>query len=209
MKKFSLLLAAVLLSGIMYGQFHIGPQIGYTASKLSYNGSDISNGLKHNMLVGVFMRIGKKVYVQPEVNYMTQGSIFKFPLTGGSASFVEQDVTLKSIQIPLNIGWRILNLKVFNLRIFGGATANFIVNKDIQTKDALHPGDYLTKDDFKDLQWQYQLGAGVDIFMFALDVKYYGGINDLFNGTVKYDSQTHTVSGAANAFEVTLAWKIL
>ena len=60
MKKFSLLLIAVLMSGIMYGQFHIGPQIGYTSSKLSYKGSDINAGLKSNMLIGVFMRIGRK-----------------------------------------------------------------------------------------------------------------------------------------------------
>ncbi len=207
MKKFSLLLVAVLMSGLMYGQFHIGPQIGYTASKLSYNGSDISNGLKNNMVLGVFMRIGKKVYLQPEINYMTQGSVFKFP-TLNSTSVVEQDVSLKSIQVPLSLGWRFLNLKVVKFRIFGGATANFIVNKTIDTKNG-DPKDYLLPDDFKDIQWQYQLGVGVDIFMFALDVKYYGGINDLFNGNVKYDNTTHSVSGAANAFEITLGWKIL
>ena len=208
MKKFSLLLMAILMSGLMYGQFHIGPQIGYTASKLSYKGSDITNGLKNNMLIGVFMRFGKKIYLQPEVNYMTQGSVFKFPLTGGSASPVEQNVTLKSIQVPLSLGWRIINAKVVKLRIFGGATANFVVNKTIDTKNG-DPKDYLVPDDFSNIQWQYQLGAGVDILMFALDIKYYGGINDLFNGTVKYNTDTHSVSGAANVFEVTLGWKIL
>jgi len=207
MKKFSLLIVAVLISGIMYGQFHIGPQIGYTASKLSYNGTDISNDLKNNMLIGVFMRIGKKIYLQPEVNYMTQGSVFKFPsLT--STSVVEQDVSLKSIQVPLSLGWQFLNLKVVKFRIFGGATANFIVDKTIDTKNG-DPEDYLLPNDFEDIQWQYQLGAGIDFLMFALDIKYYGGINDLFNGNVNYDSSTHSVSGAANAFEITLGWKIL
>jgi hypothetical protein len=208
MKKLSLFLVAVLMSGLMYGQFKIGPQIGYTASKLSYKGSDISNGLKHNMIIGAFMRIGKKIYVQPEVNYMTQGSVFKFNIKNFSP--VKQDITLKSIQVPLNIGWRILNLKVFNLRIFGGATANFIVNKQIATtKDPSDPNDYLVPSNFENTQWQYQFGVGVDIFMFALDVKYYGGINDIFNGTINYDNTTHQVNGAANAFEVTLGWKIL
>jgi len=92
MKKFSLFFIAVLISGISYGQFHIGPQVGYTASKLSYKGSDITSSLKNNMLIGVFMRIGRKVYVQPEVNYMTQGSVFKFPALG-NASVFEQDVS--------------------------------------------------------------------------------------------------------------------
>ncbi len=210
MKKISLFIVAILMSGLMYGQFHIGPQIGYTASKLSYNGSDISNGLKNNMLIGVFMRIGKKIYIQPEVNYMTQGSVFKFPSIG-STSPVEQNVSLKSIQVPLSLGWQFLNLKVVKLRIYGGATANFVVNKDINTKNLGNqdPKDYLLPDDFSNVQWQYQFGVGVDIFMFALDVKYYGGINDLFNGTVSYNQQTKTVNGAANVFEITLGWKIL
>ncbi len=207
MKKFSLLLVAVLISGIMYGQFHIGPQIGYTASKLSYKGSDITNGLKNNMLLGVFMRFGKKIYLQPEVNYMTQGSVFKFPSLNNT-SVVEQDVSLKSIQVPLSLGWRIINAKIFKLRLFGGATATFVVNKTIDTKNG-DPKDYLLPEDFNDIQWQYQLGVGVDVAMFALDIKYYGGINDLFNGTVKYNNDTHTVTGAANVFEVTLGWKIL
>jgi hypothetical protein len=207
MKKFSLLLVAVLISGIMYGQFHIGPQIGYTASKLSYKGSDITNGLKNNMLLGVFMRFGKKIYLQPEVNYMTQGSVFKFPSLNNT-SVVEQDVSLKSIQVPLSLGWRIINAKIFKLRLFGGATATFVVNKTIDTKNG-DPKDYLLPEDFNDIQWQYQLGVGVDVAMFALDIKYYGGINDLFNGTVKYNNDTQTVTGAANVFEVTLGWKIL
>jgi len=207
MKKFSLFLVAILMSGIMYGQFHIGPQIGYTTPSLSYKGSDITTSLKNNMFVGVFMRIGKKIYIQPEINYMTQGSVFKFP-TLGSTSFVEQDVSLKTIQVPLSLGWQILDLKVIKFRIFGGATANFIVNKSIDTKNG-SPKDYLLPDDFNDIQWQYQVGAGIDFLMFALDVKYYGGITNLFNGSVKYNSATQTVSGSANAFEVTLGWKIL
>jgi hypothetical protein len=205
MKKFSLLLIAVLMSGIMYGQFHIGPQIGYTTSKLSYKGSDINAGLKDNMLIGVFMRIGRKVYVQPEVNYMTQGSVFKFP-TIGSTSVFEQDVSLKSIQIPLSLGWQFLNLKVIKFRIFGGVTANFIVNKTI-TPSGTAPKEYLVPNDFKDIQWQYQTGFGIDILMFAIDIKYYGGINNILN--FKYDNNTKTLTGGANVFEVTLGWKLL
>lgn len=201
MKKFSLFFIAVLISGITYGQFHIGPQVGYTASKLSYKGSDITSSLKNNMLIGVFMRIGRKVYVQPEVNYMTQGSVFKF-----STSVFEQDVSLKSIQIPLSLGWQFLNLKVVKLRIFGGVTANFIVNKTI-TPNGTPPKDYLVPNDFKDIQWQYQTGLGIDILMFAIDVKYYGGINNILD--FKYDNNTKTLNGGSSVFEVTLGWKLL
>jgi len=207
MKKLSLLFVAVLMSGLMYGQFHIGPQIGYTAANLSYNKNDISTGLKNNMVIGVFMRLGKKIYIQPELNYLTQGSVFKFPSLH-STSVIEQNVQLKSIQVPLNLGAQLIDLKVAKLRIFGGVTANFIADKTIDPVNSA-PKDYLQPDNFNDVNFQYQIGAGLDILMFALDIKYYGGINDLVNGNVTYNSTTQQIDAPSNVFMVTLGWKIL
>ncbi len=207
MKKLSLLFVAVLMSGLMYGQFHIGPQIGYTAANLSYNKNDISTGLKNNMVIGVFMRLGKKIYIQPELNYLTQGSVFKFPSLH-STSVIEQNVQLKSIQVPLNLGAQLIDLKVAKLRIFGGVTANFIADKTIDPVNSA-PKDYLQPDNFNDVNFQYQIGAGLDVLMFALDIKYYGGINNLVNGNVTYNSTTQQIDAPSNVFMVTLGWKIL
>lgn len=206
MKKITLLLATVLISATMYGQFHIGPQIGYTTSDLSYNMNNIKASMQSNMVIGVFMRIGNKIYLQPEINYITQGSVFKFP-SSGSIPPVEQKVQLKSIQIPLSLGAQVINLKIIKLRVFAGATANFVTNKIIDpVTDA--PKDYLQPDNFKNVNFQYQIGAGVDILMFALDVKYYGGISNLVNGSVKYNSANTTINGGSNVFMVTLGWKL-
>jgi len=106
----------------------------------------------------------------------------------------------------LSLGWQFLNLKVLKLRIFGGVTANFIVDKTI-TPNGTAPKDYLIPNDFKDIQWQYQTGLGIDILMFAIDVKYYGGINNILN--FKYDNNTKTLNGGSSVFEVTLGWKLL
>ncbi len=213
MKKLSLLIVAVLMSGLMYGQFHIGPQIGYTSSNLSLKGSDIGNGLRNNFLAGVFMRIGKKIYVQPELNYLVEGSVLKYPSLKSGVTPVEQNIKVKTIQIPLSLGWRIINLKIVKVRLSAGATVNFTSNTTIDTKDPdnsigqglLSP---LTNADFKKSHWQYQVGAGVDILMFAIDVKYYGKITDLVNGTVAYNNTTQTINAGSNVFQVTLGWKI-
>lgn len=204
MKKLSLLLITFLMAGVMYGQFHIGPQIGYTAANLSVDKADITTGLQNNMVVGVFMRLGKKIYLQPEVNYLTQGSVFQFKF---GQSLIKQDVQLKSIQVPLNLGAQLIDLKVAKLRVFGGVTGNFVANKTINTTG--DPSEYLKPDNIKDVTFQYQVGVGLDVLMFALDVKYYGGINDLVNGNVTYNSTTQTVSAPSNVFMVTLGWKIL
>lgn len=208
MKKLTTVLVILLFSGSMFGQFHFGPQIGYTASNLTVSGSDIVNNLKNNLVIGAFARFGEKIYVQPEVNWLTQGSTFKYQPSLDDPLNVEQSIKLNSIQVPLSVGWRIINLKVVNIRIMGGVTANFITNVTIDN-DPPSGGDYwITKDDFKNIQWQWQLGAGVDVFMFALDVKYFGGINDIMNTDVTVDAQNYSLSSKSNLFQVTLGWKI-
>lgn len=196
-----------MITGMSYGQFHIGPQIGYTGSNLTLNVDSISNSLKSNFLVGVFMRFGKKIYIQPEVNWLTQGSVFKYPSFKDGIVPLEQNIKLSTIQVPVNVGWRIINLKVVNIRIFAGIAANFVMNTTIDTKSG-DPDDYenaLVPDDFKSVQWQWDVGAGVDILMFAVDVKYMGGINNLLDN-VQLDG--NTITSKSNIFVVTLGWKI-
>jgi len=206
MKKFLILLVAVSTAALSYGQLHFGPQIGYTASKLSLDQGDIENNMRSNFLIGAFVRMGKKIYIQPEANYYTQGSIFKTPSIN-NLSPLEQEISLKSLQVPLNVGWRMINLKIINLRLFGGVVANFVLDKQVNTTsgDAEDYETALLPDDFKDTNWQYDVGVGVDVLMFAVDIKYVGGLTNILND-VQFDG--NTVTSKSNLFVVTLGWKI-
>ena len=126
MKKLILVFAAFLVSTVVFGQFHFGPQVGYTASNLTVERSEVVNNLQSNLLVGVFARFGKKIYVQPEVNWLTQGSTLKYEFEIDDPSPVEQEIKLNTIQVPLSVGWRIINIDVVNIRIYTGVSANFI-----------------------------------------------------------------------------------
>jgi hypothetical protein len=208
MKRIILLTVTLLIVGMSYGQFHIGPQIGYTGSNLALNADSISNSLKNNLLIGAFVRIGKKFYVQPEVNWLTQGSVFKYPSYKDGIVPLEQEIKLSTLQVPVNVGWRFINLEIVNLRIFAGVAANFVLNTKIDTKSG-NSDDYenaLVPDDFKSVQWQWDAGVGVDILMFAVDVKYMGGINNLLDNV---QIEGNTLTSKSNLFVVTLGWKIL
>ena len=207
MKRLILLFATFLVSTVMFGQFHFGPQIGYTASNLTVDRSEIVNNLKSNLLIGVFARFGKKVYVQPEINWLTQGSTLKYEFEIDDPNPVEQEIKLNTIQVPVSVGWRIINLEVVNIRIYTGVSANFILNTTINTRngDGL---DYLVPSDFGNIQWQWQAGLGVDVFMFAIDVRYFGGLNDLVNKDVTIDVGTYKITSRSNLFQVTVGWKI-
>jgi hypothetical protein len=209
MKKLGLSIAVLLIASMSYGQFHFGPQIGFAGSNLSLDVDSIKNNLKSNFLVGVFMRFGQKIYVQPEVNWLTQGSVFKYPSLN-NLSPIEQTVKLSTIQVPVNIGWRMINLKVVNVRIFAGIAANFVVNKNVTTSgdEQNFDGTLPTEDDFKNTIWQWDAGAGVDVLMFALDVKYVGGLNNIFND-FQFNPNTKTITSKSSLFVVTLGWKIM
>lgn len=202
MKRIALLLTGLFMSTVMFGQFHFGPQVGYTSSTLSYDKNDIKSAMNNNIVFGVFARIGKKVYLQPELNYCTQGGVFRF-----NNLTVEQNAQLKSLQVPVSLGVKLLDMKVVKVRLFGGATANFVVDKKITTKNIVQTtSEYLTLDNFKNANFQYQVGVGVDVLMLALDVKYYGPLTNLVNGTVT--ASNSTIDAGSSVFMVTLGWKL-
>ena len=207
MKRIIVFIIAISFATVSYAQFHIGPQIGYTASNLSLNADSITNSLKNNFLAGVFFRIGKKIYVEPSVNWLTQGSVFKYP-SWGNYSPIEQEIKLSTLQVPVNVGWRIINLKVVNIRIFAGVAANFVLNTTINNSGG-DPDNYeklLLPEDFSNIQWQWDVGAGVDVFMFAVNVSYMGGINNILKDV---SIEGNSITSKSNLFMVTVGWKIL
>ena len=146
--------------------------------------------------------------MQPEINWLTQGSVLKYPEIG-DYSPIEQNVKLSTIQVPVNLGWRIINLEIVNIRVFAGIAANFIIDKNITTTgdEQNYPEALPTEDDFKNVQWQWDVGAGVDILMFAVDIKYMGGLNNIIDDF--QFSNGNTLTSKSNLFVVTVGWKIL
>lgn len=208
MKK--LLLIAILFSlscGLM-AQISFGPKIGYTTGKLSTDKSDITTSMKSSFLFGAFLRLGGKVYLQPEVNWYTAGGVFKQPsLTGGISPF-EDEVSLKSIQIPLYLGYKLLDLKLVQVRAQAGPTASIITSKSISP---LKPSQFtaqIKEADIKDVLWGLQFGAGVDVLMFTLDVQYMFGLNKLINNIEMTDGTSVKFDSRQQGFMVSLGWKI-
>ena len=196
MKKLLLLFAALMIGGMVSAQFHFGPQIGFTTSKLTTNVSEIKSEFHSNFTFGAFARIGDKFYVQPEINWLTQEGVWD------GSNDASLTMKYKTIQIPVSAGLRIIDLKVVNIRLYAGLAANIVTDKDIEITNITEP---IEDSDWKDMIWQYQVGAGVDVLMFALDVKFMGGLNDLSND-LTFDG--NSIETKSNLFMVTLGWKI-
>lgn len=207
MKKILFAFAFVLMATALSAQISLGPKIGYTTNKLSVDKSDITSDLKSSFLYGAFVRLGDKWYVQPEINFYTAGGVFETPsLT--SPNPVNEEVELKTIQIPLYIGFTLADLKLAKIRAQAGPTANIVSDKKI---NPLAGSTYtsIKETDIKDIQWGFQFGAGVDVLMFTLDVQYFLGLNNIISDIELNDGSTVKFDSKSNGFMVTLGWKII
>jgi len=206
MKKIFFAFTFVLMASALSAQISLGPKIGYTTSKLSVDKSDIKSDLKSSFIYGAFVRLGDKWYVQPEINFYTSGGVFKSP-TLDDGKPVEDEVELKTLQIPFYIGIKLADLKLASIRAQAGPTANIYTDKKIN--NPLKSGTVIKEADLKDIQWGFQFGAGVDVLMFTLDVQYYLGLNNVISDITLENGETVKFDSKSQGFMVTLGWKII
>jgi len=195
MKKLLLLLIVVMITPFAFGQFSFGPRVGFTTGKLSSDLDSISASMDNSFDFGLFLRLGKKVYLQPEVIWVTKSSEIKYNF-GGS-----QELKINTIEIPVMLGWKIMSLGVGNIRIMAGPSASLVVDKTIEAKNIADP---IKEADIEDMIWHANVGLGVDVLMFTLDVRYQAGLTEVIK---QVNNANFNLVG--NTFKVSLGWKIL
>jgi hypothetical protein len=159
---------------------------------------DIKESARNNFQVGAFMRFGKKLYLQPEIFYATSGGTLKLESSG-----LEENIKMKNLCVPVLIGFKLIDAKVFNLRVMAGPSANFIIDKEVEYDD---PIQYPLQDsNFKNVAWGMDAGAGVVILFLSLDLRYEFGLNNIYIPSDGGESQKIS----SNVFIVSLGFKLL
>jgi hypothetical protein len=211
MKKIILLFAILFFSaGVSFGQFSFGLKLGYNASKLSTNLDSIKSSFNSGMHFGAFFRFGKKVYVQPEFYYTLQGGTFENTVSGTVNNW-KQKVTVGTLDIPVLVGFKIINLKVVNWRIMAGPMVSFVVNSKIKDVSLTGP---ITNSDITKLNWYVHVGTGVDVLFLTLDIRYQIGLNQMIKSAQSVDSngnatgQQYNLNATNNMWVVSLGFKI-
>jgi len=206
MRRFTLVTLFLLISGITLAGITVGIKAGYNANKLSANIDSISSRFMSGMQLGVFLRAGKRFFVQPELYYSLQGA--HYILNDPTNTHVwNQKVTIGSIDLPVLLGFNIINGKEFRFRVNLGPVASFVTNKTVKdmSSDWLGP---LTKSSINSINWYIQAGLGVDLWFLTLDIRYQGGLNQMIS-TVQNGSQSYNFNSKNNIFQVSLGFKIL
>lgn len=212
MKKTFLLLVTLLMMGsVTFAggdfDFAIGPKVGYQTTKLSYYKADIKSSFSNHFTAGIFARftIGK-FYIQPEALYLSTSNIFSLTATGTPSDNIfnlptdaEIKLTLNTmdLQVPILLGFNILDIKILTLRAQVGPTMNFTLHSKtvFDNKYSLNGVEHVIDDNTTDerfnpksITWGLQAGLGIDLLKrITLDINYNFGLSGILknlDGTV-------------------------
>lgn len=173
MKKLLLLSCfAVVMAFNAQSQIKFGVRGAVTSStveadKVSANGYTIEsvNDAKVGFQIGVVSQIQiRKLFIQPELLLSTSGGVLKVSDINGSRL---NDQRVTKVDIPVLVGG-----KMGPLRLGVGPVASIMV----KSKSDLNDYDQFD-DKFRKATWGYQVGAGLDIWKLAFDVKYEGNLS--------------------------------
>jgi len=180
-------LMTLVLSSFAIGPFTLGIKGGINSSKITtdnytgdYTFSNFKSDAKSGYNIGVFARLGTKVYLQPEFLYCVRNS--QSSNQAGGTTTVNQSVKLNTIQVPLLLGFKLIDLKLASVRAFTGPAMSVVMNNSSINYGITDP-IFDTKN-YKNNIWDWQLGAGVDVGMFTLDCRYEWGLSNISEGKI-------------------------
>ena len=168
MKKITLSLIFFLFAFASFGQVELKPAIGINVTNVSKDPDSGSTKGQVGYQVGASVLIGEKFYVEPGIFYVRKST--QFVEEGSSPNELQLDMS--GIRIPVAVGYHLLGNEesLAALRILGGGSAFFVTGVDAEGA---------SKDDFKSPTWGLFAGAGLDLWIFFLDVKYEWSLTDV------------------------------
>jgi hypothetical protein len=204
-------LLTLVLSTFAVGPFTIGVKAGINSSKITtdnfsgsgaypYTFNDFKSDAKSGFNIGVFARIGTKIYLQPELLYCVRNGQ-SVPVLGSSGA-TTQTLKLNTIQVPVLLGMKLIDLKLASVRAFTGPAMSVVMKSSSVTYTGSSTGNFDPKN-FKNNIWDWQLGGGVDVGMFTFDVRYSWGITNIS------DVSTIGFSNKGNTLTFSLGFKFL
>jgi len=166
-----IVLSFLFLAGNSYAQLEIKPAIGLNFTDYSEDPATGKTSAKVGWQLGGTIKMGDKFYGEGGIFWTYKSTEYEEDATSYTVN-----TEISGIRIPAMLGYHLMGNSGdgLGLRAFGGASV-FIVTK----VNALQ----LTKDDFNTASWGVFLGAGLDISMFFVDIKYEWSLTDVSSVT--------------------------
>lgn len=231
MKKVLLLAALTALPALSFAQFSIGVKGGVNLSKLSFgnvlsvnrlnangtpavtvNGQEVRDNFQQSLnsrtgtSFGIYTRIGGNLFVQPEVLYSTKAGSFDIVRANADGTSVKESVNVNvtSFDVPVLLG-----IKGGPIRVMAGPLVSFRVNNNQGFNNALK--QYTTgtlNDAWAKAYYGYQVGVGLDLGGFGIDVRREGSISDVAAIDLGPAGNAQAFNQKLKSWQVTLALKL-
>lgn len=213
--------AIFLLCGIFaYGQIDFGFKLGYNSSVGLNDLNSITKGkytldsakidAKNNFMVGAFSRINfGKIYLQPELLYVGGKKNYSeaVVVSEGNTATYDKKVTMSMIDIPVLLGYKLLDLKLANVRVFVGPKFRFNAGSKFKVENFNSTGEISEDDITKEIkksQVGLESGLGVDILKLTIDARF-NLIKDMYQTKLK---EVTIDDFQANTIQISVGWKI-
>ena len=103
-KLFLIAIVLIFTTGFSFAQFTLGVRAGYNGNKIASNLSSIESQFSNGFHAGILSRIGKRIYVAPELLYTLSGGTFTNK--SDDETWNKQKFTLGSLDDPGRYGYR-------------------------------------------------------------------------------------------------------
>ncbi|WP_395767765.1 porin family protein [Aquirufa sp.] len=150
---------------------------------------------------GIYMRLGRKVFVQPEFLVSYKNGSINLPKSVSTGS-LQLDINYSSIDLPIMLGYRL-----GPLHVMAGPVASYSIASSGSIAQAIREKFPTVKDAVSQAYFSYTAGGGIDLLGFTLDIRYEGNITDL-SRTIPIPEGVN-FSQKASLWQVTLGKKIL
>jgi hypothetical protein len=223
MKKILLFASLTILPALSFAQggFQIGIKGGVNLSKLTFgdfiktgtnaNGSPTvgvdgqtfrsnlndSFNSKTGTSFGIYTRFGRNLFLQPELLYSTRAGQFGIIRNGQTETVT---VTTTSFDVPVLVG-----IKGGPIRVMAGPVVSFRVNDNQKLGEALSQYTNGTLNDaWAKAYYGYQIGGGLDIGSFGLDVRHEGNLSDI----AEIKDNSGKFNQRLKSWQITLAYRL-
>ncbi|WP_138993837.1 porin family protein [Larkinella sp. C7] len=229
MKKILFLGLVMILPSLTFAQFSIGIKGGvnlsqftmgdFVTTRLNANGTPqvnvsgqvIRDNLKESFnsrtgwAYGIYTRFGKNIYIQPELMVSSKGGSFDIVRDiNGQPTTETVSIQTTNFDVPILLG-----LKGGPIRVVAGPIVSFRISDDQKLRDALE--DYTSgslNNALAKATYGYQLGLGLDLGRFGIDVRREGSLSDVASVNLGGDANSAQFSQRLKSWQVTLAMRL-
>ena len=132
--------------------------------------------LNYNFGMAFRFEFANILFIQPEVYFTRKGGLANAFRVNPTDTFNQQEVSARSIDLPIMFGLRFFHSDAFCLRFYGGPVVSYLIDQNVNVDKNGLP---ITFDDIRARTHAFsaQVGAGFDIRRFTFDVRYEYGLS--------------------------------